>query len=101
MLPTNTYEITIARHEHAGAVRWLADLDSRPTPRGRVLLALDDGHPVAALGIEDGSVVADPFRRTGHYVAALRQRARAEGAYEKVPSLRQRLLDGLRRPVVA
>ena len=30
-----------------------------------MLVAVVDGHPLAALGVDDGGVIADPFRHTG------------------------------------
>jgi hypothetical protein len=56
-------------------VRRLALLDDSPVPRGRVLLALVDGEPLAALSVDDGRAVADPFRRTADLVELLRLRA--------------------------
>jgi len=40
-----------------------------------VLLAVVGSEPVAALGVETGTVVADPFRLTADVVAVLRQAA--------------------------
>jgi hypothetical protein len=59
----------------APIVRRLAALDDAPRLTGPVLLALVDGEAVAALSLEDGRVVADPFRLTGDAVALLRLRA--------------------------
>jgi hypothetical protein len=53
----------------------LAALDSRPAPTGEVLLALVDDRPVAALSLEDGSVVADPFAPSAGAVELLQVRA--------------------------
>ena len=64
-----------ARSDDAPAVRRLAQLDSSRPPSGQVLLALVGSEPVAALGVDSGSVVADPFRRTANVVATLRQAA--------------------------
>src|SRR5687767_15351109 len=98
MLPTNRYDIFLARPADAASIRWLAEADSRPVPRGRVLAAAVEGQPVAALGIDDGSVIANPWIRTDHLVTALRMRARAYEEHHRTPSLRERLLAGLRRP---
>ena len=47
-----------------------------PGPRrARVLLAVVGSEPVAALGVQTGRVVADPFRPTADVVAVLRQAA--------------------------
>jgi hypothetical protein len=62
----------------AAAVERLAALDSARAPRGEVMLVLADGRPVAALSLDDGHVVADPFRRTVEAVALLRLRAKQE-----------------------
>ena len=101
MLHTNAYDIRLARPVDAASIRWLSEIDMRPMPRGRVLVADVDGQAAAAISLDDGSVVANPMIRTAHLVTALRSQARAHGARERKPSLRERLLDGLRRPVVA
>jgi hypothetical protein len=67
--------LRVARPDDAPAVRRLAQLDSSRPPSGRVLLAVVGSEPVAALGVDTGSVVADPFRPTADVVAVLRQAA--------------------------
>lgn len=57
------------------AVERLAALDSAPLPHGEVLLAEVDGEPWAALGLDDGRAIADPFRRSASVVELLRTRA--------------------------
>lgn len=54
----------------------LAGLDSSRAPVGPVLGAEADGALVAALSLADGTVIADPFRRTAEAVALLRLRAK-------------------------
>jgi hypothetical protein len=68
-------ELRFAGVEDGDAVMRLAALDDRPEPHGRVLLALLDGHAVAALSLEDGRVVANPFVAAADAVAMLRLRA--------------------------
>ena len=58
------------------SIEHLARLDSASEPRGPVLLAEVDGEPWAALSLDDGHAVADPFRRSGSVVDLLRTRAR-------------------------
>jgi hypothetical protein len=53
----------------------LAELDSAPPLTGPVLVALVDGRPWAAVGVDDGRVIADPFRPSGAAVDLLRLRA--------------------------
>lgn len=67
--------LRVARPDDAPAVRRLAQLDSSRPPTGPVLLAVVGSEPVAALGVESGSIVADPFRPTAGVVAMLRQAA--------------------------
>jgi hypothetical protein len=66
------------------ALARLAELDSSRPPPQAVLLAEVDGQLLAALALSDGSVVADPFHRTGDLIDLLRARAHQ--------------LDGSRRP---
>lgn len=67
--------LRVARPDDAPAVRRLAQLDSSRPPSGPVLLAVVGSEPVAALAVDTGSVVADPFRPTADVVAVLRQAA--------------------------
>ena len=63
------------REDDQVVVERLATLDARPAPQGEVLLALVDGEPVAALSLEDGAVVANPFAPTAGAVELLQVRA--------------------------
>ncbi len=71
----STTAIRPASQDDTAAVARLAALDSAAVPTGRLLLGIVDGEPLAALSLEDGAVVADPFTRTVGLVALLRQRA--------------------------
>ena len=57
------------------ALRRLAALDSRSPLTGRVILAEQDGELRAALSLDDGTAIADPFRFTASLVALLRLHA--------------------------
>jgi hypothetical protein len=59
----------------AQALAALATLDSKDGLGGDVLLAEVDGVPVAALAVDDGAHVADPFRPTLDLVQMLELRA--------------------------
>jgi hypothetical protein len=76
-LLTSSGPVVELRTAHADdeTVRRLAALDDAPELAGPVLLALVDGKPVAALALDDGRVVADPFVRSAHAVSLLRLRA--------------------------
>jgi hypothetical protein len=60
----------------AEALDRLAQLDSRRAPRGVVLVAEVGSDVWAAISLDDGHAVADPFRLTGELVALLVERAR-------------------------
>jgi hypothetical protein len=99
MFAANTY---VVRHV-PGADR-LAALDSQRPLTGPALVGEIDGRPAAAISLEDGRVVADPFQHTGQLVALLRMRARALNAAEREPSVRKRLRAAVRvagRPAYA
>ena len=91
MFAANTYVI---RHV-IGAER-LAELDSQRPLTGPALVGEIDGRPAAAISLEDGRVVADPFQPTANLVALLRMRARGLHAHERVPALRDRLRAAVR-----
>jgi hypothetical protein len=50
----------------------LSELDSAPRLGRPAMLALVDQAPVAAISLDDGRVVADPFHRTQEVVDMLR-----------------------------
>ena len=75
---TQDHQIAIrpAKAEDASTVRELSELDSaRPLP-GDVLLAEVDGHAVAAVSLDTGQAVADPFVPSAPAVGLLQVRAR-------------------------
>jgi hypothetical protein len=82
------------RDDDHGAVARLAALDSRPAPTGEVLLALVDDRPVAALSLEDGSVVADPFAPSAGAVELLQVRAERLQAPRTLTARRRRWVPG-------
>jgi hypothetical protein len=57
----------------------LAALDSSQTPMPPVLVAEVEGQLLAALGLSDGTVVADPFHPTADLIDLLRTRERQLG----------------------
>jgi hypothetical protein len=68
-------ELRPARAADAAAVRRLAALDDARELEGPVLLAIVNGEAVAALAVDDGRTVANPFVPTAHAVSLLRLRA--------------------------
>ncbi|HEV7883855.1 MAG TPA: hypothetical protein VGO81_09805 [Solirubrobacteraceae bacterium] len=63
-----------ARDADLLALHDLAELDSAAPLVGPVLVAIVDGRPWAAIGVDDGRVIADPFRESGAAVELLRLR---------------------------
>jgi hypothetical protein len=54
----------------------LAALDSSEPPGGPILLAEVDGQLLAAMSVTDGTIIANPFRRTAAVIELLQARAR-------------------------
>jgi hypothetical protein len=67
--------IRLARHDDAGALRRLAQLDSAGVPAAPLLVAEIDGELRAAVSLRDAGVIADPFHRTVALVELLRVRS--------------------------
>jgi hypothetical protein len=70
--PVSIREATLA---DGRAIDALAALDSSRRPAGRMLVAEVDGDIVAALPLDGGHAIADPFRHTAELVALLELRA--------------------------
>ena len=69
-------KIRAAADDDAPALLRLARLDSQGRPPcGSIIVAVDDGEIVAAMAVDDGATIADPFRSTAPIVAMLRLRA--------------------------
>lgn len=74
-LPSAILAIRPATADDSADVARLAALDSAAVPTGALLLGVVDGRAVAALSVDSGAVVADPFSPTADLVNLLRQRA--------------------------
>lgn len=71
-----TTTIRPATGADAGALRRLAELDSAPKLTGDVLGAERSGVMLAAIAVEFGSAIADPFRRTAPLTTMLAMQRR-------------------------
>ena len=98
MFPADAYIIRLATDADAAALKRLAALDSARPLTGRVLIGEIDGQPAAALSLKTGATIADPFQATENLRVHMRMRGSALEAVELEPSLRERMLDALRRP---
>ena len=79
---TSTASLTI-RHaiaaDEADLIR-LAALDSSRVPSGELLVAQVDGNLVAALSVDTGAAIADPFEHTAAIVDSMRAQVRESRA---------------------
>jgi hypothetical protein len=87
-----TAQDVVIRTADAGdvlALMNLSELDSQPVPAGTVLVAEVNGTIRAALSVDTGRVIADPFESTTNLRARLRLRA---DQLQSAPSRRGGLL---------
>lgn len=77
--------VRLARPEDEAAINRIASLDGKKAPAGRLLVAEADGEVIAALSVEGGNAVADPFRWTSDVVALMEMRAEQLVAADLVP----------------
>lgn len=74
-LEPETITIRPGRADDAAAVRQLAELESQPPLEGPVLVAEVEGTIEAAVGLESGETVANPFAASAEAVSLLQVRA--------------------------
>ena len=75
-LPAPTSPIRYARDEDTEALAALAHLDSSRAPRGVVIVAEAGDELWAAVSLDDGHAIANPFRPSGELAFRLVARAR-------------------------
>ena len=83
-----------ARDEDMPMLHDLAELDSAEPLRGAALVALVDGRPWAAHGLDDDRVIADPFRPSAEAAGLLRLRVHQLRATRVAPRVRRRRVPG-------
>jgi hypothetical protein len=95
-LMTSTAKLTLRNATVAddAALTRLAALDSSRVPSGELLVAELDGTLVAALSVDTGAAIADPFEHTAAIVDALRVRARKSDRPAAAPIRLGRVLLG-------
>jgi hypothetical protein len=96
MFSATAYVIRPAREQDEPALRRLAYLDSADVLRGRILIGEIDRVPAAAISLDEQRIVADPFQRSDALRVHLRMRAAALLAYERMPSVSDRIRAALR-----
>jgi hypothetical protein len=75
VLTPSSVVMRAARGSDGDELRRLARLDSKPAPRGEILVTEVDGAIDAAIGLDDGIVIANPFKPTSGLIALLELRA--------------------------
>ena len=78
--------VRLGRPDDEQAIRRLAALDSKQAPSGRVLVAEADAEIIAALPVDGGDAVADPFRWTSDVIALMEMRAAQLADADLVPA---------------
>jgi hypothetical protein len=96
MLPANHYLIRTATPQDEPMLRRLAYLDSQAPLAGRILVGELAGVALAAISVDERRLVADPFAELGRLRIHMRMQAAAVEAYERTPSLPERMLAALR-----
>ena len=92
---TSQITVRLADYMDARALLDLAALDSAQVPAGDLVVAESDGEIVAAMPVDGGRPIADPFRGTALIVQVLELRAaqirsrheRSHGIADRVRSL--------------
>jgi hypothetical protein len=73
--PVTRVTLRYAAAADAERLQMLADLDSAPAPSGPALVAEVDGRLRAALALDGGAAISDPFHRGTELIELLRMRA--------------------------
>ena len=102
MFPANAYVIRLAGDHDEAALLHLAEVDSAAPLEHPVLLGEIDGRVAAALDLDSGRAIADPFVPTAALLIHLRMRAAAIDAHARRPSVADRIRAALApRPALA
>jgi hypothetical protein len=99
MFTPRQHTIRLATAADDAALRRLAALDSQSPLSGRMLVAEVDDAVVAAIALTGGRTIADPFVLTSGMAVGLRTTRANHLRNGRMPSLRERILAGV-RPVV-
>ncbi len=88
-IPNESLVVRLVQAEDEPAIGRAAALDGKKAPEGRVLVAEHEGRIIAAVPLDSGQAVADPFYWTSDVVSLLELRAerltRAELALRAAP----------------
>jgi hypothetical protein len=97
--PFGDVTVRLADYSDAAALTRLAALDDARLPDGPILVAEAGDQPVAALPLQGGRAIADPFHRTTALVEMLNLRAsQLRGAEQRTTGVGERIRGALRTP---
>ena len=97
MYPSNAYVIRQANEDDQHALQRLAELDGQRPFAGPALIGEIDGRPAAALDLDTGRTIPDPFRPTAALLFHLRVRAAGLEAHAPRPGVADRIRHALTR----
>ncbi len=103
MVPASTYVIRLAGDHDEAALDRLAEVDSAAPLEHPILVGEINGRVAAALDLDTGRTIADPFVPTAALLTHVRMRAAALEAYARRPSVADRIRAALvpRPPLAA
>jgi hypothetical protein len=97
MFPANAYVIRLAGDHDEDELARLAEIDSAKPLEHPILIGMVDGRPAAALDLDSGRTIADPFVPTAALLVHLRMRASGIEAYARRPSVADRIRAAMNR----
>jgi hypothetical protein len=97
MYPANVYVIRLAGDADEAALQRLAELDSAAPLEHPILIGEIGGRVSAAIDLDSGRSIADPFQHTATLLSHLRMRAGALEAYANRPDVADRIRAAMRR----
>jgi hypothetical protein len=97
MYPANAYVIRLAGDADEPQLKRLAELDSAEPLEHPILIGEISGRAAAAIDLDSGRAIADPFQHTATLLSHLRVRAGALEAYAHRPDVADRIRAAMRR----
>ena len=97
MTPADAYVIRLAGDFDEPELARLAEIDSAAPLEHPILLGEIGGRPAAAIDLDTGRAIADPFVATAGLQAHLRLRAGAYDAHARAPGLAERVRAAMSR----
>ena len=101
MFPSHLYVIRLAGDADEAALEHIAQLDSARPVGHPALVGEIGGHIAAALDLDTGRAIANPFVPTANLLAHLRVRATSYEAGLRTPEVAGRIRAAMRRSQVA